>query len=76
MNFDKWFHKQSKIVQIILLLIPFVNWICEVLVRFSAALRSKNTLHLVWAFIVIFLGLVIGWIDMIAIALTNKMLLE
>ena len=76
MNFDKWFHSLSKVWQIVLLLIPVVNWICEVLVRFSVALRSKSTIHLVWAVVVIFLGVFIGWVDMIAIALTNKMLLE
>ncbi len=76
MNFDKWFHSLSKVWQIVLLLIPFVNWICEILVRFSAAIRSKSTIHLVWAVVVIFLGVFIGWVDMIAIALTNKMLLE
>ncbi len=76
MEFDKWFHSQPKLIQIILLLIPVVNWICEVLVRLSAALRSKNPLHLVVAVIVIFFGLVIGWVDMIWILLFNKMLLE
>ena len=76
MEFDKWFHSQSKLIQIVLLLIPFVNWICEVLVRLSAALRSKSMLHLVWAIVVLFLGLVIGWVDMIWILLFNKMLLE
>ena len=37
---DKWFHKQNKLVQVLLLLIPFVNWITEVLVRWSAFLKK------------------------------------
>ena len=28
-----WFNKQSRLVQIILLLIPIVNWVVEILVR-------------------------------------------
>lgn len=27
---EKWFEKQSRLVQILLLLIPFVNWIVEI----------------------------------------------
>lgn len=30
-----WFNKQSRIVQLILLLIPVVNWIVELVVRWS-----------------------------------------
>ena len=42
MTFDKWFNKQSKLIQIILLLIPGVNWITELLVRVSRFLRTKD----------------------------------
>ena len=30
---EKWFEKQSRLVQLSLLLIPGVNWVVEVLVR-------------------------------------------
>lgn len=30
---EKWFERQSRLVQILLLLIPVVNWFVEVLVR-------------------------------------------
>lgn len=61
----KWFNKQSRLVQIILLLIPFVNWVVEILVRWSAFLSSKKPLTLVAAILVTFFGLVFGWIDVI-----------
>ena len=32
---EKWFEKQSRLVQIILLLIPVVNWVVEILVRWE-----------------------------------------
>ena len=46
---EKWFEKQSRIVQLILLLIPGVNWVVEVLVRWSHALRKGSLFkHLIF----------------------------
>lgn len=61
----QWFNKQSRLVQIILLLIPFVNWVVEICVRWSAFLKTKSILTLIFAIAVTFLGLVFGWIDMV-----------
>ena len=60
-----WFNKQSRLVQIILLLIPFVNWIVEICVRWSAFLKTKSIITLITAIVVTFLGVFVGWIDMI-----------
>lgn len=57
MNFDKWFNGQSTLVKVILLLIPFVGWVMELLVRLSVMLRTKDALHIV----VFVLFVVIGW---------------
>ncbi|MBE5747726.1 MAG: hypothetical protein E7352_06115 [Clostridiales bacterium] len=57
MNFDKWFNGQSTLVKAILLLIPFVGWVMELLVRLSVMLRTKDALHIV-VFVVF---VVIGW---------------
>ena len=73
---DKWFHSQNKLIQIILLLIPFVNWIVEIIVRWSAALRKGSVLKIVFALIVTVFGVMIGWVDAIWVALFNKLLLE
>jgi len=75
MTFDKWFNKQSRLVQILLLLIPFVNWIVEILVRFSVALRTKSLVHILIAVLIIIVGLPFGWLDLIWILLFNHMLL-
>ena len=61
----KWFNKQSRLAQIILLLIPFVNWIVEILVRWSAFLKTKNVITLISAIVVTFFGVFIGWLDCI-----------
>ena len=60
-----WFNKQPRLLQIILLLIPGVNWIVEVLVRWSAFLSSKSLLTLLFAILVTFVGIAIGLLDCI-----------
>ncbi len=76
MKFDKWFYKQSKLVQIILLLIPFVNWIVEILVRVSIASKEGGLLNwLVFLFFLIFgISWVVELIDILAVVLTGKLL--
>ena len=77
MNFDKWFNSQSRLVQVILLIIPFVGWIVELLVRLSIMLRTKSVTHIV----VFILFLVVGWgwvlnvVDIIVLALTGHLIL-
>lgn len=75
MTFDKWFNKQSRLVQILLLLIPFVNWIVEIAVRFSIALRTKDIVHVLIAILILIVGLPFGWIDLVWVLLFNHMLL-
>ena len=74
---DAWFHKQSKLIQVILLLIPVVNYIVEILVRWSAVLKKGGIVRIVVAIIVtIPTGIIIGWLDAIWTLLFNKLLLE
>lgn len=60
-----WFNRQSRLIQIILLLIPGVNWVVEILVRWSAFLKTKSLITLVVAILVTFFGLAFGWLDLI-----------
>ena len=62
---EKWFEKQSRLVQFLLLLIPGVNWVIEIGVRWSHALRTKSVIKIIIAILVTFFGLIIGWLDMI-----------
>ncbi len=57
MSFDKWFNKQDRLVQVLLLLIPFVGWVTELLVRLSVALNKKDAVSI----IVFVLFLAVGW---------------
>ncbi|MGN0806669.1 MAG: hypothetical protein ACI4MC_06475 [Candidatus Coproplasma sp.] len=74
---DKWFHKQNRLIQVILLLIPVVNWFVEVLVRWSAFLKKSGLIRLIVCIIVtIPSGIIIGWLDAIWTLLFNKLLFE
>ena len=75
MKFDKAFNKQSRLVQILLLLIPGVNWVTEVLVRWSVALRTKGLLHILLAVLVTIGGLAFGWLDLVWVLLFNHLVL-
>lgn len=77
MTFDKWFNKQGRLVQVLLLLIPFVNWITEILVRWSIALRTKNLFHIIIAILVIpGVGFLLGWLDLIWVLLNGRLILS
>ena len=77
MTVDKWFNKQSRLVQVILLIIPFVGWFVELGVRLSVALRTKSLVHAV----VFVLFLVVGWgwilnlIDLVYLVLKGHLIL-
>lgn len=73
-NFAKWFYKQGILMQVILLLIPVVNWFVEILVRWSAWMKTKNLITLVVAIVVTFGGVIIGWLDIIWLLLFGHLL--
>lgn len=70
----KWFYKQSKLVQLILLLIPVVNWVVEVLVRWSAFLSRPKLLTLVCAILWTIGNVVFAWVDLVWLLLFNHLL--
>ncbi len=77
MQFDKWFNSQSRLVQVILLLIPFVGWIVELLVRLSVMLRTKSVVHIVVfiVFVVVGWGWFLALIDLVYLLVTGRLIL-
>ena len=71
-----WFNKQSRLVQILLLLIPGVNWVTEVVVRWSTWLKKPNLIRLAISIIVTIFGAVFGWVDLVWVLLFKKLLLQ
>ena len=71
-----WFNQQSKVVQVILLLIPFVNWIVEVVVRWSTFSKKGGLVRLIVCLVVTIGGTIIGWLDAIWVLLFNRLILQ
>ena len=74
-SFADWFYAQGFLLHLILLLIPGVNWVVEILVRWSAWAKTKNALTLIFAILVtIPSGIVFGWIDLVWLLLFRHLL--
>lgn len=70
------FKSLPRLVQIVLLLIPGVNWFTEILVRGSAALHGKAMLQIVvLIFAILPTGVLLGWIDLFSCLLQKKLIL-
>ena len=73
MSFNKWFDKQSRLIQLILLLIPFVNWVVEILVRLSALLTKTSGKNILGVICAIFIPVFWGWVDLVCVLLFNHL---
>ena len=71
-----WFNKQSRLVQLLLLIIPFINWITEVVVRWSTWSKKGGLVRLVICIVVTFGGVFIGWLDFVWVLLFKKLFLQ
>lgn len=72
----KWFSKQSRLVQLLLLLIPPINWITELFVRWDTWLKKGGLLRLVICIVSIPAGLLFGWLDFVWVLLFGKLFLQ
>ena len=74
-GFAGWFYNQGILIQLILLLIPGINWVVEVLVRWSAWLKTKSLLTLIFAVLVTLpTGIAIGLLDFVWLLLFGHLL--
>ncbi len=77
MKFYQWFNKQSLLIKVLLMIIPVVNWICELLIRGSVFLKKKSITSL----LVLLLYVFVGWgeileiIDIIWLVLKGHLIL-
>jgi len=72
---SKWFNNLPRLLQILLLFIPGVNWIVEVLVRWDNAINRKSAGRVIIALIVTVFGIVFGYLDMIWCLFAHHMIL-
>ena len=71
-----WFNKQSRLVQVLLLLIPVVNWIVELIVRWSTWLKKGGLIRLIISILTIPFGLIFGWVDVVWVLLFKHLFLQ
>ena len=71
----RWFNSLPRLVQVILLLIPGVNWVMELLVRWRHFAEKKGILSLILAIITIPTGVLFGWLDVVWTLLFNHLFL-
>ncbi len=69
----KWFNNTSRIVKLILLIIPVVNWWVVLFVRIAAWLNKPSLLRLIIMILYIFLGWGWAFIDFIWVLLFNHL---
>lgn len=71
------FNKLPRLAQIILLLIPGVNWIVEIAVRWGTWAKRGGIIRLMICILVtVPSGIVFGWIDLVSILLTKHLFLQ
>ena len=73
-GFAKWFYSQNLLVKLLLLLIPGVNWVVEIVIRWSAYLSRPRLLTLVFAIIATLTAGLFGWIDLVWLLLFGHLL--
>lgn len=72
-----WFNRQSRLVQLLLLIIPFVNWVTEVVVRWSTFLKKGGIVRLVLCLIATFGGgIILGFLDFVWVLLFKQLFLQ
>lgn len=76
LTFDKWFQEQTKVWKIVLLVIPFVNYIIEILVRASAIVRKNSATNIAGViFFIVPWGLFTSYLDLIWVIIFDQLFL-
>ena len=73
----EWFKKQSKVLQIILMIIPMVNWIIDLVIRIEALIKKQSTNNIIGLILIVVVGYIFAFIDLIMVIIgTDFLLLE
>ena len=77
MKVDVWFDEHSLLVRIIFIIIPFIGWIIELLVRISAFIRLRSKINLAGLIVFAIFGgfWVLCLFDVISLFINDKLLL-
>lgn len=59
----KLFEELDESIKILLLALPFINWIIEIIIRSELFIKNKDNKKLILFFISLLFGLILGLID-------------
>ncbi len=71
----KWFNSLPRLVQFILLIIPFVGWIVEIYVRLTAMLQKTTTENILGFILFLVFGAVLAYVDLFWVLLFHHLIL-
>ena len=71
----KWFNSLPRLVQFILLIIPFVGWIVEIYVRLTAMLQKTTAQNILGFVLFLFFGSVLAYVALVWVLLFKHLLL-
>ena len=71
----KKFQQLSRLVQVLLLLIPLVNFVTEVVVRVSALLEKPDLRNVLGVVLAVITGGFLGWLDIVWVLLFKHLFL-
>ena len=71
----KWFNSLPRLVQFILLIIPFVGWIVEIYVRLTAMLQKTTAQNILGFVLFLFFGSVLAYVDLVWVLIFKHLLL-
>ena len=75
LNMTEWFKKQSKVVRIILMIIPMVNWVIDIVIRIEALIKKQSTNNILGLVLYVFFGYVLAFVDLIMVIIDKDFLL-
>ncbi len=71
----KKFQQLPRLVQVLLLLIPGVNWITEIVIRVSAVFEKASLRNVLGLIFGVFIPVIAGWVDLIWVLLFKHLFL-
>ncbi len=67
------FKSLPRIVQILLLLFPAINWIVEIIIRVCQTVKKPTGMHIVMLILSVVCGTILGWVDLVWLLINNHL---
>ncbi len=72
-----WFNRQSRFLQLFMLVVPILNWVTEIIIRWANYDKKRGALRLFIGILVSLpFGILFGWVDFFFVLFTKKVCLQ